>query len=421
MKPMIRTLLLVVGVLASQLSLGQTLHLLVFADTDDPEIGGSNMKIFSALTGPNGMASTIAKQAGLTLYPTNFYGANCRVDQLVRTLDALKTGPDDVVLFYFVGHGFNNRQNEYPSLIFGNANAEPATIDASSRNLREIYARIRAKKPRLTIVIGDACNKERTDPPAPVTSARAIGVMPPQVLSSARFKSLFRTWQGGILMSSSQRNQYAHSDPKGGWMSVSLLNALNDWCAVSHRDVVNWKGLLDETTARTVAIARQNSQDQVPQYLIELTPYAGTTPVVPPVNNLMAGAICPTPDQFVNEIALSGVRDDMPLLQDMRHSITSANATAYAEAFTEFYQNQKPFYQSLATVLFNPVDDLPDACRKQFRQDTEWLKPSIQEINDRYDIIFKYADKPAQLVMHARTQLPSILVRLQAILEKLDK
>ena len=405
----------------------QTLHFIVFADTDDPSIGGNDMKTYSSLTGNGGLAQTIAQYSGLTLNMANFYGARCQAAELDKSLAELNPGKDDVVFFYFVGHGFNSRQNAYPSLIFGKATADIATIDASARNLRELYARIRAKKPRLTIVIGDACNKERTDPPAAITSSRPIDVMPPTNLNPDRLKSLFRNWQGGVLMSSSQRNQFSHSDSKGGWMSVSFQNALLDECSVNRKGVLTWNTLLTDVVKRTVAIAQQNRKQQTPQYIQELTPFSVAQPAPTAVvgrsftSTRPADAPCPPLDQFVNEVALAGIREDMPLLRDMNNSITTDNAEAYAESFTRFYTNQKPFYERLNRILFNRIGDLPPRCQQQFDNDTRWVKNSTEEVNERYQVIQKYARRPTQLVQQARSDLPSIIRRLEEILERLDK
>lgn len=413
--------------LAGPLAKSQTLHFIAFADTDDPTIGGNDMKTYSSLIGNGGLAQTIAQYSGLTLTMAGFYGPRCQAAELDKLVNELSPGKDDVVFFYFVGHGFNSRQNPYPSLIFGKATADIATIDASARNLREVYARIRAKKPRLTIVVGDACNKERTDPPAPITSSRPIDVMPPTNLNPERIKSLFRGWQGGVLMSSSQRNQFSHSDPKGGWMSVSFQNALLDQCSITRKGILNWKTLLDDVTRRTEATARQNRQAQTPQFEQDLTPFSVVQPTQPVIvsrsftSTKPADAPCPSLDQFVNEIALAGIREDMPLLRDMNNAITSDNASAYAQSFSRFYRNQKPFYESLNRILFNRISDLSPRCQQQFETDTKWVKASTDEVNERYQIIQKYAQRPNQLVQQARSDLPSIIRRLEEILERLDK
>ena len=403
----------------------QTLHFIVFADTDDPNIGSNDMKTYSSLTGAGGLAQTIAQYSGLTLSMTGFYGAQCQAAEVDKKLASLTVEKDDVVFFYFVGHGFNSRQNAYPSLIFGKATADISTIDASARNLRDLYTRIRDKKQRLTIVMGDACNKERTDPPVAITSSRPIDVMPPTNINPDRLKSLFRGWQGSLLMSSSQRNQFSHSDSKGGWMSISFQNALLDWCSVSRKGPLSWKLLLDDVVKRTETTARQNKEVQTPQYEQDVTPVAIAQPVVVsrplPTTNRPVEPICPSLNQFVNEVALAGIREDMPLLRDMNNSITTENAEAYAQSFSRFYTNQRPFYESLNRILFNRISDLSPRCQQQFSNDTQWVKPSTDEINERYQVIQKYAQKPKQLVQQARSDLPSIIRRLEEILERLDK
>ena len=422
--------LLIAGLLLSILAgtaQSQTLHFIVFADTDDPSIGGNDMKTYSSLTGNGGLAQTIAQYSGLTLNMAGFYGSRCQAAEVDKKFSELNPGPNDVVVFYFVGHGFNSRQNAYPSLIFGKATADVAAIDASARNLRELYARIRAKKPRLTIAIADACNKERTDPPVAITSGRAIDVMPPTNLNPERIRSLFRNWQGGFVMSSSQRNQFSHSDPKGGWMSVSFQNAFLDWCSATRKGPLTWKLLLDDVVKRTVTTAQQNRQVQTPQYAPELTPFtvAQTTALVAVSRSITAtrppDAPCPALSQFVNEVALAGIREDMPLLRDMNNSITTDNAEAYAESFSRFYKNQKPFYESLNRILFNRISDLPARCQQQLDTDTKWVKANTEEVNERYQVIQKYAQRPTQLVQQARSDLPSIIRRLEEILERLDK
>lgn len=226
-------------------------------------------------------------------------------------------------------------------------------------------------------------------------------------------------------MSSSQRNELSHSDPKGGWMSVSFQNALLDWCSVNRKGSLSWPLVLDDIVKRTETIARQNRETQTPQYEQDITVFV---PLGQPViasrsftGNRPADALCPSLDKFVNEIALAGIREDMPLLRDMNNYITTENADEYAQSFSRFYMNQKPFYESLNRVLFNRISDLSPRCQQQFDNDTKWVKASTDEINERYQIIQKYAQRPTQLVQQARSDLPSIIRRLEEILEKLDK
>ncbi|MBD2704490.1 caspase family protein [Spirosoma sp. BT702] len=405
---------------------GQTLHFIVFADTDDPSIGGNNLKTYSSLTGNNGLAQNIAQYSGLKPEIIGRYATDCRADELDKVLSSLNVGKDDVVFFYFAGHGFNSRQNDFPSLIVGKANADPATITASARSLSELYARIQAKNPRMTIAIADACNTYLTDPPIAVSSGRAIDIMPSTSLAPERIKALFRNWQGGILMSSSRPKQSSHSDSKGGWMSISLENAFNDWCSLNWKNPLplSWKTLLDDVKKRTETMAQQNKRQQNPQFVLNLTPFVPSNVATTSASRSIAPKAegpCPALDKFVNERALAGIREDMPLLRDMNEHITTDNAEEYAQSFSKFYTNQKSFYDSLNKVLFNRIGNLSPRCQQQFDTDTKWVQNSANEVNERYQVIQKYSERPRQLVQQARSDLPSIIRRLEEILEKLDK
>lgn len=400
---------------------GQTLHFLVFTDTDDPDIGGATLKTHTYLV--NDLAPAIAKQAGLALNLSNHFGGHCRVNELDETISQLKAGPDDVIFFYFVGHGWNSRLNDYPSLIFGNANTDRTSLETASRNLLDIYQQLRARNARLTIAIGEACNKERSDEP-PLTSGRAVEIMKNTTYNPQRFQRLFRNYRGGFVMSSSKRGQFSHSDPKGGWMSVSWQNAVRQQMADGQTGPATWDKLLKDVVQQTESLARANGDPQNPQIKNDLIDCptcqkAPPTPTGPPV--APPNGPCPPVNSYVNETALAGIREDLPLLQEMYENIDSKNANAYAAQFLHFYENQKPFYDNLGDVIFYKASQLPEHCRPEFERSSKWVQESTEEITDRYDSVQKYALKPLQLAAQARSELPSLIERLKEILKKLDK
>ncbi|WP_138995116.1 caspase family protein [Larkinella sp. C7] len=405
-------------------SLGQAkLHFIVFADTDDPTLGDANRKTYNYLTGNYG--PNVARYAGLSLEMAAYSGAKCLATELDQKLDALKVDADDVVLFYFIGHGWNNRQNEYPSLIFGKANADRATLETSSRNLQTIYERILAKKPRLALVIGEACNKERSDEP-PVTSKReAIPMDAPESADAAKYNALFRNYAGSLILSSCKRNQYSFSDPKGGWLGVSWQVATNRLLSSKTKEKPTWDQFIKTVVKLTESAAAKNNQNQNPQQQMAIRPVqggGGGVPPKPPVPPVVTDqAPCPPLDSYVNETALAGIREDLPLLKRMDEEISTDNAEQFAEKFDTFYRNQKNFYDSLNQMLFYDQADMPERCRAGFQQDTRWVKPKTTEIIRRYQIVVKMSKQPQQLVAQARSELPSLIRRLEEILEKLDK
>ncbi|GAA4409205.1 hypothetical protein GCM10023187_32160 [Nibrella viscosa] len=396
------------------------LHFIVFADTDDPTLSEANRKTFNFLTGRFG--PDVAGYAGLSLQMTAYSGSQCQSALFDQTLNKLSVGPDDVVLFYFVGHGWNNRQNEYPSLIFGRANADRATLESNSRNLLTIYEQIRAKQPRLTLVVGEACNKERSDDP-PTTSNREAIPMHPTNASPAKYKALFRNYAGGLLLSSCQRNQFSFSDPKGGWMGTSWQETINQLLSDKTPQVPTWETFVKTTVQLTERAALANNQKQNPQYRLDVrqvTP-GGNQLVQPGPTKPPGNRLCPPLDSYVNETALAGIREDLPFLKKMDEEISTDNAEEFAETFNRFYTNQKNFYDSLDDMLFYRKADMPEDCRQVFQQETRWVAGKTAEIIRRYKMVVKLSKQPQQLVAQARSELPSLIRRMEEILEKLDK
>ncbi|RRB00105.1 caspase family protein [Larkinella rosea] len=395
------------------------LHFIVFADTDDTSLGEANRKTYNYLT--NDFGPHAAQYAGLALEMSTYSGNRCRAAELDQKLASLNVGNDDVVLFYFIGHGWNNRTNEYPSLIFGNAGADRATLETSSRNLMAVYEQIRAKHPRLALVIGEACNKERNDDP-PVTSKREAIPMKPVTPDPAKYKWLFRNYAGSLIMSSCKRNQFSFSDPKGGWLGVSLHTTFDNLLGVTAKGMPSWESVVKMTTEQTEAAAVKNNQKQNPQHIMAIVPFKGNGNDNPPPPPPPPGdGPCPPVDSYVNETALAGIREDLPFLRKMDEEISTDNAAQFAKTFDTFYKNQKNFYDSLNKMLFYESAEMPPRCQASFQQDTRWVKNSTTEIIRRYQIVVKLSKEPQQLVAQARSELPSLILRLEEILKKLDK
>ncbi|ADB42427.1 caspase family protein [Spirosoma linguale] len=398
-------------------SYGQAkLHLLVFADTDDPDIGDANRKTYNYLTGRFGPNS--AQYAGLTLVTAGYYGSRCTVSELDKYLNALTVGPDDVVMFYFIGHGWNNRQNEYPSLIFGKASASRATLEANSRNLLDVYERIMSKNPRLALIIGEACNKERSDDPPLTSNLEAIPMKPPSE-DPAKFRQLLRGYAGSLVLSSCRRNQFSYSDPKGGWLGLAWQNSVNTVLSDKQKKMPDWQEFISSVVQITERTSAVNKQLQQPQYILTVRPAksgANTN-----TSNTIAERPCQPINSYVNETALAGIREDMPLLIKMSDEIDSDNAVQYAQNFERFYMNQRSFYDELGKMLFYNAVDMPDKCRPAFQEETKWVKANTDEITRRYKMVVKQVKNPQQLVAQARSELPSLIQRLEDILHRLNK
>ena len=56
--------------------------------------------------------------------------------RLNAVISSLSTSPDDVILFYYTGHGFNNGSNDYPTLTLGRDGEE---LEVRKKDLLDVY------------------------------------------------------------------------------------------------------------------------------------------------------------------------------------------------------------------------------------------------------------------------------------------
>ncbi|MBK7433964.1 MAG: caspase family protein [Chitinophagaceae bacterium] len=124
-------------------------HLIIVANVNDPVIGNSckmdmdrTLNLFSLLT----------KMIGIRLQPTLISGANYKKATVDRVLDTIKPSPNDIVVFYYSGHGFRKEKDSrrYPYLDL--REKIDWTFNVNSIQAEDIMKRIKMKgakvKPR---------------------------------------------------------------------------------------------------------------------------------------------------------------------------------------------------------------------------------------------------------------------------------
>ena len=98
---------------------GGTIHFIVFADTEDASVGTSCNQTLKYLQGN----FLVKLRRYIDDMDTKSYiyegNGNFTRSRLNAAISSLSTSPDDVILFYYTGHGFNNGSNDYPTLTLG--------------------------------------------------------------------------------------------------------------------------------------------------------------------------------------------------------------------------------------------------------------------------------------------------------------
>jgi len=218
---------------------GATLHAIIVADTDDPNIGKSVEVDLKRL---ENLVKEIANNTGLSLTGGSLFGDSFTKSNILTVVNDLSVGPDDVVWFYNSSHGFNSGGGEWPDIYAG-------TSGIPLNNIADI---IKSKNPRLSIVMADVCNKSLNR--AGYDSSRAGG-------KAENYKELFLKYKGTIIASSSIKGQYSWGNAQmGGLFTNAFLGELGQELIVSDRRP-SWETLMERATQPI----QNSSEPQQPQ------------------------------------------------------------------------------------------------------------------------------------------------------------
>lgn len=201
----------------------QTLHTLIFCDTNDRSIGPNKESERNITINEMQTIAEVLDEYGYDHDLIECHGDYCNKRNLMQVVRGLDIGPQDVVFFYYGGHGsraMNNSNDPFPQMCLGEDYQEnwvPATL---------IKNMIMNKNPRLAVIITGCCNKEDA------------GVTIKSVMSEARYtkesninkeayRKLFLDSKGYVMMTSSKAGQFSYSGREGGVFCLNFWPIMN--------------------------------------------------------------------------------------------------------------------------------------------------------------------------------------------------
>lgn len=228
----------------SSIITAQTLHALIFVN--EKEVG----REVDRQQDLNNMYS-FWKEIASTLGYTFNYSINSdtkftstRANALIANLNV---NNNDIVVFYYSGHGHNDETNIWPSLAFKDKSYGEMNI---MKAIKKVNSRA-----KLTLCIADCCNKQ----------ARYRSNISNSYASSPNaIKKLFTGFKGkkSIIMSASKQGQFSWSDLRyGAYFGISLRQAIYN---VSYESAT-WDKVLDNARNLTY---KYSENKQTPQFNI---------------------------------------------------------------------------------------------------------------------------------------------------------
>ncbi len=242
---------------------GTKLILVVVANIMDPHIGKGCAKDIESI---RHMFSALAKHMKFWFLELIIKGESYSIKNVLDSIESLKPGSDDIVVFYYSGHGFRFEKDEdekYPH-VYLKATLPVATgpiINENSQNLNDIFEKVKARGARLNIVIGDCCNnlihfkrkfsggdhKIRTE------------VQPEWKLDEGMCRTLFCDVTASILVAAADKGQFSITDDDlGSIFTFSFTKNLNMLMSTpaGSSDGFAWHKLLEASQEKTFDLSK---------------------------------------------------------------------------------------------------------------------------------------------------------------------
>ena len=262
-------LLFVLASMQVQTQAQQTIHWLLFIDTEDANVGdldknGRDWLKHHFVDNVNAVLVNAGLQHDVQLYDGNrLTPQNCK-----SAVQNLSCGPNDIVFFYYIGHGGrsigeNDREHPWPKMWLGQR--EPNMMV----DLGWVHDQLKAKNPRLLLTIGMCCNVKQN---LPIGRTPTFGVTygdDSRYYSDeqiAGIKKLFLESRGDILATSASPGQSSvGGDLPDPFPDMDVYTAL--FVALFEIEMDNpdlsWSLLFDELA---VAVKQATNNGQSPIY-----------------------------------------------------------------------------------------------------------------------------------------------------------
>lgn len=188
-----------------------------------------------------------------------------------QEIENLSVHENDVVVFYYAGHGCNWDDDDWPHMCFLDKQYWESTL----------YTKLKTKtrNAKLTLCIASCCNMDSEGRKREQNGKYYS-------MDSRKVRELFANFAGkrSIKISSSIRGQYTWSwtngSNPGSIFSISLREVIRNAVSASSNTSLTWESVLEATKRKTL---EYTNNKQLPQYVIEeVKEQRKATNVIPP-------------------------------------------------------------------------------------------------------------------------------------------
>ena len=226
------------------------MHVVIVANTNDPAVGKSAWLDMDRM---ERTFDTIARFMGIQRpTPVKIYGKNYTKENVQKAIRDLKPEPNDIVVFYYTGHGFrkNTDSRQFPYIDL--RPKDDGTYMVNSLNIKDIYDSIRLKPTaaHLNLVISDCCN---TIPGTKKSNGKSIVTERGMTdWSPANCAKLFLSTKTSLLFTAADKDQTASCDSTSGSFFTIYFKAAMENNLVKSNKNPGWTQVMQEASEETI-------------------------------------------------------------------------------------------------------------------------------------------------------------------------
>ena len=209
------------------------------------------------------VTNVIAKNLKMKQKTTILKGKKLAVQPFSKWIESLSISPNDVVIFYYSGHGFHKTEDEspWPSFFLKSARKNLFIVTGD-----KIYEHLKQKPTQFTLVLFDCCNYDLSLKERALISKEPFSI-PKGPLPG--FRTLFAKSHGMVTISAASRGEFGIAITGGKNVgSIFTTQFLSVLLQVSKREDASWREVVKRTTHKC---ANLSDKSQNPIGLIELS------------------------------------------------------------------------------------------------------------------------------------------------------
>jgi hypothetical protein len=245
------------GMLSQEERKNTHIYLIVVASTKDPSLQPNCL--IDAQKVINTFSDIATKVLGLSSYNLHLdtvFGSNYSRSSVETALKKLRPSKNDLIIFYYSGHGFHNKKINnkiYPFFDLRDPTKTKyyADLQTQTLNVQDIYDTIIKKGARFNLVLSDCCNDT-------VAAPKKKGLQPPgkKGLSKSNFdnvKALFMSkLQINLLMTAASVDEEAIVTPSfNSYFTYFFLQSLNTYVS-PEKNAPTWPEVLAASQSLTI-------------------------------------------------------------------------------------------------------------------------------------------------------------------------